>query len=945
MAATPATTGSRERLLGRAPERAALAALLADARAGRSGALLLRGEPGIGKTALLQETIGQAAGMRVLYTRGVESEAELTFAGLTELLGPILELRTEIPALQAASLAGALGVGDPVPYGRFPLLAGTLSLLAAAAEREPLLVVLDDALWLDAPSAEALIFVARRLRFEGIALLLAQRSEDLRGFVAAGIATLDLNGLDAASVGELVGAHRGVAVSGDVARELRAATGGNPLALRTAAELLDEDQLRGARPLPHPLPVGEQLSAAFVARVAQLPAATVQALTVLAAAGASEAARLDDALAALDLALADLQPAEDAGLVELGGRPPALAHPLLRSALYQAAPAARRREIHAALAAVLDDGDERRAWHLAAAAAGPDERLAAELERTAGAAGGRGGHMTAAALLERAAELSPDADAQAHRLHRAAAEAHLGGRPSWAMQRVEQALGLAREPRLRAEIAHMRGSLEQYAGSTARARELLVAEAEAIRRADSSATGQRLATLILLDAAATSILAGDIVAAHATATAAAQVARAVEGTVGAAPAALEQTLAMVRGAPPSPGRLGAIAERLLGASDLPVGALWLAQFAINDLVFSEEYDAAQAALERMVGALRAVSAFGVLPLPLIALAELHFRTGRWISAYGAAHEAIEIAQAADELSFAAMALATAARIEAATGREQECAAHAAQAHELARAVGVRPASVHASAAEGLAALGRGAAEDAIRHLTRVCEQVARDGVEHPAVIQWAPDLVEAHLRAGDREAAARALALLEARAQRSRHTWALAAAARCRGLLDEPEAGERSFAEALEWHARTATPFEQARTQLCLGERLRREGRRAEAREPLEAALATFTQLGAEPWSRRAREELGATTPALRPADDTALALARLTSQELRVASVIAAGATNREAAAALFLSPKTVNAHLESIYRKLAIKRRSQLARILAQPGEPAPRGGQIPR
>lgn len=934
----PATKGGRGPLLGRAPEQAALAALLADARAGRSAALLLRGEPGIGKTALLRETVAQAAGLRVLHTRGVESEAELAFAGLAELLGPILELRAEIPALQAASLAGALGVGDLVPYGRFPVLAGTLSLLAAAAEREPLLVVVDDALWLDAPSAEALIFVARRLRFEGIALLLAQRREDPRGFAAAGIETLDLQGLDAASGGALVGARRGVEVPPDVADELRAATGGNPLALCTAADLLEEEHLRGARPLPHPLPVGGRLSEAFLARVAQLPAETVSALTVLAAAGAGESLRLDGALAELGLTPADLLPAEDLGLVDLGPGAPVLAHPLLRSALYQAATPGRRREIHAALAAALDPEDERRAWHLAAAASGPDEQLATELERAAGAASARGGHMSAAALLERSAELSPDCDARARRLHRAANEAHLGGRPAWAMRRVERALGLAREPRLRAEIAHMRGSLEQYAGSTVRARELLVAEAEAIRRADSSPTGQRLATLILLDAAATSILAGDVVAAHATATAASHVASGVQGTVGLAPAALEQTLAMIRGAPPPPQRLGAISEQLLGAADLPLGAFWLAQFAINDLVYSERYDDAQAALERIVGGLRAVSAFGVLPLPLIALAELHFRTGRWLSAYAAAHEAIEIAQAADELSFAAMALATAARIEAATGRAEECAAHAERAHELARDVGVRPASVHASAAQGLSAIGEGAAEDAIRHLTRVAEQTSRDGVEHPAVIQWAPDLVEAQLRAGELAAARRSLAVLEARAQRSQHTWALAAAARCRGLLDDAEGVEGSFAEALAWHARTATPFERARTQLCLGERLRREGRRTQAREPLEAALATFTQLGAAPWSRRAREELGATTPALRPAEDPAAALARLTSQELRVAGVIAGGATNREAAAALFLSPKTVNAHLESIYRKLAIKRRSQLARILAQPGEPGP-------
>jgi DNA-binding CsgD family transcriptional regulator/tetratricopeptide (TPR) repeat protein len=916
--------------------------LLEQARAGRSGALLLCGEPGIGKTTLLEEAAAQAQGMRVLRARGVESEAELAFAGLAELLAPVLELRAEIPALQAASLAGVLGVGEVVPYARFPVLAGTLSLLAAAAEREPLLVVVDDALWLDAPSAEALVFVARRLRFEGIALLLAQRPEDRRGFAAAGIETLAIGGLDARASGELVGARRAVTVRAEVARELRAATGGNPLALGTAADLLEEEHLRGVRPLPHPLPVGARLADAFLARVARLPADCVQALTVAAAGDAIDLARLARALDALGLADADLQPAEEAGLIGLGGGTLELAHPLLRSALYQATTPVRRREIHAALAASLDDEDERCAWHLAAAAAGPDEELAARIDRAAHGASQRGGHMTAAALRERAAELTPDRDARARRLYRAANDAHLGGRPAWAVPRVERALKLAREPLLRAEIAHMRGSLEQYSGSTVRARELLVAEAEAIRRADGSSTGQRLATLILLDAAATSILAGDIVAAHATAAAAAQVAGAVEGIVGRAPAALEQTLAMIRGAPPSPTRLGAISEQLLGAEDLPAGALWLAQFAISDLVFSECYAKARAALEQMTGALRALSAFGVLPLPLIALAELDFRTGRWISAYGAALEAIEIAGEADELSFAGMALATAARIEAATGRSDECAEHADHAERIARTIGVRPAAVHAAAARGLAALGEGASEQAIRHLTLVAEQVQRDAVEHPAVIQWAPDLVEAQLHAGERAAARRVLDELETRAERSCHTWARASAARCRGMLAGAEDFERSFAEAERWHARTATPFEAARTQLCFGERLRREGHRARARAPLEAALATFTQLGAEPWSRRAREELGATTPARRAQRGDPSALQRLTSQELRVASLIAGGATNREAAAALFLSPKTVNAHLESIYRKLAIKRRSQLARIFAQPAavpEPAKR------
>jgi DNA-binding CsgD family transcriptional regulator len=904
--------------------------LLSRAREGESGVLLLRGEPGIGKTALLDAVVAQATDMQILHARGVESEAELAFAGLAELLGPVIELREQIPTLQAASLAGALGVGDVVPYARFPVLAGTLSLLAAAAERAPLLVLVDDAHWLDAPSAEALMFVARRLRFEGIALVMALRPEDGHGFAGAGLKVLDLKGLDSSASRELVGGRRGVMVSTLVARELCEATGGNPLALQTAADLLDPEQLLGARALPRPLAVGTQIAEAFRARVARLPQQSIQALTVVAASDASDVAQLTDALEVLGLAEADLQPAEDAGLIDLGGGILEFQHPLLRSALYQAATPSRRREIHAALAAPLDENDERRAWHLAAAAAGPDEQLAATLEKAARGAAKRGGHMTGARLLERAAELSPDVEARARRLSWAAREAHLGARPAWAIQRLERALQLAREPRQRAEITHMRGSLEQYAGSTARARELLVAEAEAIRTTDP-----RLATLILLDAAATSVLAGDVLTAHATAIAATKVAIAVEGIVGRAPAALEQTLAMARGAPPTPGRLGLIADELFDAPDLPVGALWLTQFAVSDLIFSERFESARNALQRIIGPLRALSAFGLLPLPLLTLAELDFRTGRWISAYGAALEAVEIAIEADELSFAGMALGTAARIEAATGRHESCVAHAAEAERIARTIGVGTASVLASSALGLAALGAGRSEEAARHLLVVAEQVARDGVEHPAVIQWGADLVEAHIRAGDPVAAQQALETLERRAGRSQQTWALAASARCRGLLDPPERFERSFAEAYGWHERTPTPFEAARTHLCHGERLRREGRRAEARRPLEIALATFTQLGAEPWSQRARDELGATTPVLRsPGDPTAVQ--SLTSQELRVASVIAGGATNREAAAALFLSPKTVNAHLESIYRKLAIKRRSQLARIFAQPTEP---------
>jgi DNA-binding CsgD family transcriptional regulator len=347
-------------------------------------------------------------------------------------------------------------------------------------------------------------------------------------------------------------------------------------------------------------------------------------------------------------------------------------------------------------------------------------------------------------------------------------------------------------------------------------------------------------------------------------------------------------------------------------------------------LLNEEYWQACSALETFIAAARAAGAPAVLPFALSTLAEVEYRIGRWTDARAHASESATLATDTDQGIWLTHALGALARMDAVQGNEQDCERHLERTAQFALAFGGGAVIMSAGSARALLALSHGANDVAIAELEPVAELARRACMREPGIVQWEPDLIEAYARVGRSEDADHMLADFEQRARASRRVWALAAGSRCRGLLASDSDFENCFRQALAWHARTPTPFERARTQLCFGERLRRTRRRVEAREQLRAALATFEQLGARPWADHAQAELAASGETAKRRDPTAAE--KLTPQELQVALTVARGATNREAASALFLSPKTVEFHLGHIYRKLGIRSRSQLTRLLAE-------------
>jgi DNA-binding CsgD family transcriptional regulator len=912
-------------LIGREAETTRIAALLSDAQRGRSRALLVRGEAGIGKSSLLRYAIGQAGGMIVLRARGVESESELAFAALGDLFRPVLDHLIQLPEPQAAALAGALGLTPPVAGDRFTICAGTLNLLAAVAEVAPVLAIVDDAQWLDTSSAEALLFAARRLDSEGVALLLAVREGEAGAFSASGLDHLVLAGLGHEHARELLSRRLTQEPAPEVAERLVRGTQGNPLALVEIPALLSEGQLAGSEPMEAPLPATPAVERAFLRQIEALDEEARGALLV---AAASESGRLDvieGALGALGLDPKALEPAEKAGLISVERDVLEFRHPLLRAAVYHSATSGARRKTHNALAkTAAGELPDRRAWHLAAAAAELDEEVASALEEAALEARERGGHAEAALALERAARLSADEGEQARRLFEAADDTRIAGRPDRALELLEGALLTTREPHARAGIQHLRGAVEMWSGAPRDAHRLLVEEASRVSGLDPGKAAR-----MLTDAAWACLMGADIRAGLETAERARSAADKASSTTQIHAAGVLGVALLLSG---RTGEAFPLLERfqpLLESTDF--GRVRQLVTPAQVLTWIEEYDLARRLFTQMIDAARSQSALGYLSYPLAGLSELDFRTGNWAAAYAGAAEAIRIAQETGQDVTHAFSLVCLARVEAAQGREEDCRAHVIRATEIAP-VEIGAIFAYAISALGFLELGLGRSDDASGYLEPLARQVQKRGLGEPAVVQWAPDLIEAHLRTGRAEDAARELEVFARQAEETKRNWALAAAARCRGLLASEEEFEVSFVQAIDLHARTPTPFEQARTELCLGERLRRSRRGTDAREPLRSALETFERLGADPWAERARIELaasGETTQRRSPSASN-----QLTPQELQVALVVGQGATNREAGATLFLSPKTIDAHLGRIYRKLSIRSRTELARLLAGEG-----------
>jgi DNA-binding CsgD family transcriptional regulator len=916
-------------LVGRSAECATLEGVVADARQGRSTVLVLRGEPGIGKSALLCHAAAQAHGFTVVRARGVASEAELAFAGLADLTRPLLGYLPELPEVQAAALKGALALGPPVGGDRFTIAVATLTLLGAAAERRPLLAVVDDAHWLDAPSAEVIGFVARRLRAEGIVLLLAMRDTEPATLDVSGLAELTVHGLDPAAAESLIHQQVATPVAAGVAARLARATAGNPLALLEVPALLSAEQLAGTVPLQDPLPAGESIQRAFFRRVAKLLPSAQTAVLVAAASDSGELSVIATAASQLGANTKALEAAEAAGLLRLGGLRVEFRHPLLRAAVYHGATPPARRAAHRALAAAFEEaGDTDRAtWQLAAATLTPDEQVAEALEQTGLRARDRGGYGAAAHALQRAAQLSPTLQQRMHRLLAAAEAFWFAGQLNHAVHVLDQALPLAADPGKRVDLQYLRGRIEQWRGDLPVACRLLIDEAERIARSDPARAAMMLADTIM-----PSLATGQISAALETARRGQALAQGCQEAVQRY-ASLSVGLALSCSGQAREGY--PLIRRACEALEHEAHLMWSSPLVVIGWqvgTWVEDWGTTRPALSQAIDTARAQSAPGMLlTAHLAVLSELNFRAGRWNDAAADAAEAIQLARDTGQRTALAFSLICAARVHAARGEERSCRANVVAARAIASQYGIRTIDVYASSVLGLLELGLGNLDAAISSLEPLIEIVTMMGLGEPAMAQWAPDHIEACIRAGRIHQAGRGLQRFEREAKETGRTWALATSARCYGLLADPADAEATFAESYRWHTNCSMPFELARTQLCHGQQLRRAKQRAAARERLRAALVTFEQLDARPWANQARAELQATGETARRRDRPATS--RLTPQEFQVARLVADGRSNRDIAAALFLSPKTVEFHLGSIHRKLGTRSRPQLIHLLLQP------------
>jgi len=904
-----------EMLLGRGDEAARLTELLDQARRGRSAALILHGDPGIGKTALLEHAIVRADGFTVLRAVPLQAEGELAFAGLSDLVRPVLRFLDRIPSPQRAALSGALALGPAAPGDRFAVAAATLSLLATAGEEAPVLAVVDDAHWLDRASLEALLFAARRLGSESVVLLFGMRDRDW--IADSGVEALRLQGLRSEDAAALVD-RTGVSVTARVRDRLVNETGGNPLAILEAISTLTEAELSGDAPIAKPLPVGEALERAFAAHLQELPGGTRHALLIAAASESGEAGEITRALEAAGLADDALEPAERDGVITLVGERYAFRHPLVRSAAYHLHDPVERRAAHRALAQALGEGGERAAWHLALATVGPDERVASVLEQFAVGVLARSAYSVAASAFEAAARFSTHDQHRLRRTMGAGRALWLGGEATRAASLLEDAVDLAPDPLTRAEVQQLRGMAMLFTRPIPETRALLETEAARIAAHDPASAAKMLTT-----AAIASIMAAEMPLSEETARRAVGMAPAgspeamfATFTLGLAVAnrgRVDEALALVEPLLDLPGLFEEVGENTISVAAICNGFTWLERFAY-----------ARRTLGSIVDAARAASAPVVLPFPLAALSELEFREGRMAAAYASAAESVQLATETRQIVEAPYSLVTLARVEAVLGREEECRARVTAALSSSRSTGANSIEVYAGAALGLLELSLGRPERAVAHFA-VCNRLeAEFDVRLPTSVPWRADHVEACVRCGALGDARNALAALEERSAATGVRWGLGTTARCRGMLAEEDGYAAEFEAALGlledmW-------FEQARTQLAFGMRLRRSRRRAAAREMLSHALDYFDRAGAEPWADQARAELRAAGAMPAPVPDGSLR--SLTPQELQVAMIVAKGATNKEAAAALFLSQKTVEFHLRNAYRKLNVRSRAELVR-----------------
>ena len=898
-------------LLDRRTERAAIDRVLDAVRSGFSGALVLRGGPGVGKSTLLQYAVAAAPDLRASGIAGVESEITMEFGSLHQLLVPFLPHLDDLPPPQRGALRVAFGQDAGPPPERFLVGLATLTLLSQAAEEQPLLCIVDDAQWLDPESAQVLGFVARRLYADRVGFI-AGVGEPAAQPVFEQLPAISVDGLPDAEARELLGSVVGGPLSAQAVDRILADTRNNPLALVELGTQYTAGQLSGRAVLPEPLPLGQRLQEHFLRQVRSLPPGA-QAFALLAAAdpgGDQGVLWRAAARAGIDPDAASAETAE-AGVLEFPGSSVRFRYPLLRSAVYHGASAVDRRDAHRALSEA--GHSELRVWHLAAAAITPDEELAAELQHTAERAGTRGGYATRAALLRRAADLTPE-DARRAEREVALAEARLmAGDPVGARKILDGSLPRLTSVTARCRAQRLEGAIRFAQGNASEAARILASASQALVDDD------RMARDTMLMALQAAIWAGPAQTRE-IAAAARVFPRVPEASASVSDLLLEGysarfTLGYEASVPPF---RAAVAALLADDHDPAVGLRW---FALGTAAAGSLWDdqAAFDLADRWEKMARAAGAFTTLPVALAFHAVSESMAGHFREAETRLALMLEVLTMSCGPGVLGVNSRSNGLLHAYRGQITE-----------ARATGL--AQVRESAERG-----QGGPADIGRYIVAVAglfggdyaaamsyaQTVIEDDPAYTAEVAL-PELIEAAVRAGDYEAAATAHKTLSERALAAGTPWALGLRARCEALLAEGADAEGCYLESISQLKRSRMAVDLARTHLLYGQWLRRAKRRRDARQELRTAHDMFAAMGADRFAERAAAELRATGERARArTPETAV---DLTPQETRVADLAAAGASDSEIAAQLFISPSTVDYHLRKVFRKLHVTSRTQL-------------------
>ena len=898
-------------LLGRAEECAALDDLIGDVRRGESRSLVLRGEAGIGKTALLSYLIESASGVTVHRAAGVESEMELAFASLHQLCGPMLDRLATLPAPQRQALEIVFGLSAGAAPDRFLVGLAVLSLFSEVADERPLLCVVDDAQWLDQASALTLAFVARRLLAETVGIVFAAR-EPVQELVH--LSELEVHGLRTADAGALLRSTVPFTLDAQVRDRIVAETRGNPLALLELPQGLTATQLAGGFGLFGAQELSRHIQERFVRQLHALSDHARKLLLVAAAEPLGDPLLLWRAAERLGIGTAATEEAEAQGLLTIGERV-RFRHPLARSAVYRSATPPEQRDAHRALAEVTDpDADpDRRAWHRAHAAVGVDEPLAGELERSADRAQARGGAAAAAAFLARAAELTPDPAARGRRALAAAHANFDAAAPDAALELLATAglapldeLQQARLERLRAEIVFTRTRGRDAPG-------LLLDAARRLAPLDAA-----MARETYLEAMAAAMFAGrlgdgpgvrEAAEAARAGPAAPEPPRAVDLLMDGLATRFSEGYAA--GVPPVRKALVAYRD-VNGSTARDQRWFWLACRLAQDLWDDELWYVLATSGIRVA---RNTGALSVLAIAATYRASVHVHAGTFDAASSLIAEADTITHATGlaPLKYASLMLA------AWRGNEADALAliDAARIEATARGEGMGLGIIEWATA--LVYNGCGRYSEAFAAARRGCEH------DDVGLFAWAlVELIEAGVRSGATDTSSAALDRLTERTQASGTDWALGILARSRALLSQGDAADVLYGEAIERLERTRIRVELARARLIYGEWLRREQRRVDAREQLRAAHEMFSAMGADGFAERARVELLATGETVRKR--TVETRDDLTAQEAQIARLARDGRTNPEIGAQLYISPRTVEWHLKNVFTKLGIRSRREL-------------------